>query len=478
MAEPIVLLTGATGYIGGRLLSRLEQRGAHVRCLSRRPDVLVGRVGPQTEIVSADLNEPATLGKALAGIDTAYYLVHSMTSRTPFAKADRDAATAFAQAALEQGVRRIVYLGGLGTGDRSPHLESRHEVGSILRASGVPTIEFQASVVIGSGSTSFDMLRALVDRLPVMITPRWVGSHCQPIAIEDLLDYLMAALEYEPDGGEIFEIGGATVVTYRDLMGEYARQRGLRRAMIPVPVLTPHLSSLWLGLVTPVHARVGRALVESLRSDSTVRDPRALEVFPIHPRTVSDAIARALRNEDRDFAETRWSDEADAEDASFGGRRLGSRLIDRRSVHVAAAPDVAFAPIRRIGGGSGWYSARTLWSLRGAVDWVVGGPGLRRGRRDPDGVRVGDTIDFWRVEGFEADHLLRLRAEMKLPGRAWLQLEVEPDGTGSTITQTALFDPDGVAGLAYWYLIWPIHRRIFAGMLRGIAGASAVPANH
>jgi uncharacterized protein YbjT (DUF2867 family) len=470
MAEKIVLLTGATGYIGGRLLSRLERRGVHVRCLSRRPDVLIGRIGPNTEIVSADLDEPETLGAALEGVDTAYYLVHSMTSRTSFAQADRKAATAFARAAEAQGVRRIVYLGGLGSGDRSEHLESRQEVGKILRASGVPTIEFQASVVIGSGSTSFDMLRALVDRLPVMITPRWVGSLCQPIAIEDLLDYLVAALEHEPQGDDVFEIGGADVVSYHDLMHEYARQRGLRRAMIPVPILTPRLSSLWLGLVTPVHARVGRALVESLRSDSIVRDPRALEVFPIRPRTVADAIARALRNEDQDFAETRWSDEADEADASFGGRRLGSRLIDRRTMHVAAPPAAAFAPIRRIGGSSGWYSAHTLWSLRGALDWVVGGPGLRRGRRDPDRVRVGDTIDFWRVEGFEPDHLLRLRAEMRLPGRAWLQLEVDPDeGGGSTITQTALFDPDGLAGLAYWYLIWPVHRRIFASMLRGIA---------
>jgi uncharacterized protein YbjT (DUF2867 family) len=471
--DRVVLLTGATGYIGGRLLSRLEAGDVHVRCLSRRPDVLAGRIGPRTEIVTADLDEPATLGAALAGIETAYYLVHSMTSRKPFARADREAATAFGASALAQGVRRIVYLGGLGTGDRSEHLASRQEVGEILRASGVPTIEFQASVVIGSGSTSFDMLRALVDRLPVMVTPRWVGSLCQPIAIEDLLDYLMAALAYEPRDGEIFEIGGADVVSYRGLMGEYARQRRLRRAMIPVPVLTPRLSSLWLGLVTPVHARVGRALVESLRSDTTVRDPRALEVFEVRPRTVADAIARALRNEDRDFAETRWSDEAERDDTPFGGRRLGSRLIDRRSVHVSGTPEQAFRPIRRIGGQSGWYSAGALWSLRGALDWVIGGPGLRRGRRDPDGIRVGDTIDFWRVEGFEPDHLLRLRAEMKLPGRAWLQLEVEPDDTGATITQTALFDPDGVLGLAYWYLIRPLHRRVFGSMLRGIAAAGA-----
>jgi hypothetical protein len=222
-----------------------------------------------------------------------------------------------------------------------------------------------------------------------------------------------------------------------------------------------------------VHARVGRALVESLRSDTTVRDPRALEVFEVRPRTVADAIARALRNEDRDFAETRWSDEAERDDTPFGGRRLGSRLIDRRSVHVSGTPEQAFRPIRRIGGQSGWYSAGALWSLRGALDWVIGGPGLRRGRHDPDGIRVGDTIDFWRVEGFEPDHLLRLRAEMKLPGRAWLQLEVEPDDTGATITQTALFDPDGVLGLAYWYLIRPLHRRVFGSMLRGIAAAGA-----
>ena len=470
--QRVILLTGATGYVGGRLLPRLEDRGLRVRCLSRRPDVLAGRIGPRTEVVSADLADPAALGRALGGVDTAYYLIHSMSSSRPFAAADREAATSFAVAARAQGVRRIVYLGGLGRGHASAHLASRHEVGEILRRSGVPTIEFQASVVIGSGSTSFDMLRALVDRLPLMITPRWVESPCQPIAIDDLLDYLIAALDYEPDGGEIFEIGGADAVTYRQLMGEYATQSGLHRAMVAVPVLTPRLSSLWLGLVTPVHAHIGRALVESLRSDTTVRDPRALDVFPIRPRTVSQAVERALHNEDLEFAETRWSDEAGDDDDSFGGRRLGSRLVDVRTAHVAASTAETFAPIRQIGGRNGWYSAPRLWAMRGALDWLVGGPGLRRGRRDPDGVRVGDTIDFWRVEGFEPDHLLRLRAEMRLPGRAWLQFEVTPDGSGSTITQTALFDPDGVAGLAYWHAIWPLHRRVFAGMLNGIARAA------
>ncbi len=476
MESRTILLTGATGYVGGRLLARLEQRGLHVRCLSRRPDVLAGRIGPHTEIVAADIEDAHAIESALAGVDTAYYLIHSMTATRPFAEADRSMATSFARAARAQGVRRIVYLGGLGAGDTSEHLASRHEVGEILRASGVPTIELRASIVIGSGSTSFDMLRALVDRLPVMITPRWVGSLCQPIAIEDVLDYLIATLDHDPDGSEIFEIGGRDVVSYAELMAEYARQRGLRRATIPVPVLTPRLSSLWLGLVTPVHARVGRALVESLRSDTIVRDPRALTTFPIAPRSTAEAVERALRNEDRAFAETRWSDEAGLEPASFGGHRLGSRLVDTRSLHVDVAPGAAFAPIRQIGGRTGWYAARRLWELRGVLDRVVGGPGLRRGRRDPDSLRVGDTIDFWRVEQYEPDRLLRLRAEMRLPGRAWLQFEVEPDETGSTITQTALFDAEGVAGLGYWYAVWPFHHRVFDGMLHGIARASRPPA--
>jgi uncharacterized protein YbjT (DUF2867 family) len=473
----LVLLTGATGYIGGRLLARLEERGVPVRCLSRRPDVLAGRIGPHTEIVSADVEDTTATARALAGVDTAYYLIHSMGSARSFAEADREMAASFGRTAREQGVRRIVYLGGLGAGATSDHLASRQEVGRILRASGVPTIEFQASIVIGSGSTSFDMLRALVDRLPVMVTPRWVSSRCQPIAVEDVLDYLMAALEHEPQGGEVFEIGGSDVVTYRELMAEYARQRGLHRAMIPVPVLTPGLSSRWLGLVAPIHARVGRRLIESLRSDTIVRDPRALDVFPIRPRSCADAVGRALRNEDRAFAETRWSDEADYDNSSFGGVRFGSRLIDSRSLHVDVGPDAAFAPIMRIGGRTGWYSARWLWTLRGVLDRSVGGPGLRRGRRDPTGLRVGDTLDFWRVEEFQPDRLLRLRAEMRVPGRAWLQFEVEPDGSGSTITQTALFDPAGVAGLGYWYAVWPFHHRVFDGMLHGIArAADPVPA--
>jgi uncharacterized protein YbjT (DUF2867 family) len=470
----LVGLTGATGYVGGRLLHVLESRGERVRCLSRRPEYLQGRVGPDTEVVLGDLSRPRTLRPALDGVETAFYLVHSMGSGGSFADADRKAAAAFGRAASATGVRRIVYLGGLGEGDLSEHLSSRQEVGRVLRESGVPTIEFRSSIVIGSGSASFEMLRALVERLPVMVTPRWVSTRTQPIAIEDVVAYLLAALDHAPGGGQVFEIGGADVCSFLELMHEYADQRGLRRQMVPVPVLTPRLSSLWLHLVTPVYAGIGRELVDSLRNETVVNDSRALEVFPVRPRTFAEAIARALANEDHEVAETRWSDEVPAPSARYGGSRYGSRFVDSRSVDLPRPPAVAFAPIQRIGGDTGWYVGDDLWKLRGALDVLVGGPGLRRGRRDPVGLRVGDTIDFWRVERFEPDRLLRLAAEMKLPGRAWLQFEVDPDEEGgSTIRQTAIFDPAGVPGLTYWYSLWPIHNRIFGGMLERIAAASA-----
>jgi len=466
----LVALTGATGYIGGRLLHALEARGERVRCLSRRPEFMSARAGPETEVVQADVLRPQTLHAALEGVESAYYLVHSMGSGSSFAEADRRAASAFGQAARAAGVARLVYLGGLGEGDLSEHLASRQEVGRILRSSGVPTIEFRSSIVVGSGSASFEMLRALVERLPVMVTPRWVKTRTQPIAIEDVIAYLLAALDYQPDGGEVYEIGGSDVCSYLDLMHEYAEQRGLRRQMVPVPVLTPRLSSLWLHLVTPVYAGVGRDLVDSLRNETVVNDARALEVFPVRPRSSANAVARALANEDKEIAATRWSDEAFAPSPGYGGARYGSRLVDSRSVRVPHAPAAAFAPIQQIGGRTGWYVGARLWEFRGALDVLAGGPGLRRGRRDPVGIRVGDTIDFWRVERFEQDRLLGLVAEMKVPGRAWLQFEVEPDDSGgSIIRQTAIFDPAGVPGLAYWYTLWPLHSYVFGGMLQRIA---------
>jgi uncharacterized protein YbjT (DUF2867 family) len=471
-----VLLAGATGYVGGRLLGALRQRGLRLRCLARRPDHLRARVGSDVEVVQGDVLDPDTLGPALAGVHTAYYLIHSMGASDDFAAADREAARNFARAAAESGVQRIIYLGGLGRAvSLSPHLASRQEVGRLLREGPVPVIEFRASIILGSGSLSFELIRGLVERLPVMLLPRWVSHRAQPIAIEDVIAYLEAAADVEISESEVVEIGGPDEVSYADLMREYAAQRRLRRWMIPVPFLTPRLSSLWLGLVTPLYARVGKKLIDSIRNDTTVRSPRSRELFPdIAPRPVSDAIARALAAEDREFAETRWSDALSSRGASSAPveERLGWRRIDSRSAWVAADPELAFAPIRRIGGANGWYYADALWRLRGFLDLLVGGVGVRRGRRDPERALPGDALDFWRVEAFDSPRLMRLAAEMKVPGRAWLQFEVEPDAGGSIVRQTAVFDPHGLAGLLYWYGLLPVHTLIFAGMLREIARAA------
>ena len=473
--ERLILLTGATGYVGGRLLKALEVRGHRLRCLARHPEFLLPRVGSSTEVVKGDLLDLTSVGPAMAGVDSAYYLAHSMGSTGAFEEEDRRAANGFATAARDAGLRRIIYLGGLGKGEKlSRHLASRQEVGRILRNAGVPTIEFRASIIIGSGSLSFEVIRTLVDRLPVMITPRWVRISAQPIAIQDVIAYLMAGLDVRVDGSAVFEIGGVDRVSYGDIMLEYARQRGLKRLMIPVPVLSPRLSSLWLGLVTPVYARVGRKLIESITHETVVEDYLALRLFDIRPRGIRAAIESALRNEDREIAQTRWSDALSSRGPArtWGGIKFGSRLVDSRSAQVPHRPPQAFKPIRRIGGETGWYYANWLWHLRGFLDLLVGGAGMRRGRRDPERLAPGDTVDFWRVEAIEPDRLLRLSAEMKLPGRAWLQFEVEGDESGSTIRQTSIFDPIGFMGLLYWYVLYPLHARVFAGMLRGIVRES------
>ncbi len=473
MNQRLVLLTGATGYVGGRLLKKLEALGVTTRCLARHPEHLRGRIEPGVEVVAGDVMDSQSLVAALAGIHTAYYLIHSMGSAGSFEDQDRTGAQNFGQAARAAGVQRIVYLGGLGDEQESlsPHLRSRHEVGDILRASGVPVIEFRASIILGSGSLSFELIRSLVERLPVMITPRWVRVPAQPIAINDVLSYLIAALDLPHSVSSTYEIGGADQVGYADLMREYARQRGLKRWLIPVPVLTPRLSSLWLGLVTPVFARIGRKLIESIRHSTVVRDPAALAEFPIRPVGVRQAIADALRNEDQELAQTRWSDALSSSGPvrSWFGVQFGPRLVDSRNVTVAASGAEAFAPVRRIGGKRGWYCANWLWRVRGTLDLLVGGVGLRRGRRDPENLRVGDTVDCWRVEAVEPNRLLRLAAEMKVPGRAWLEFEVNESKAESTIRQTAIFDPVGLLGRAYWYLVYPLHQYVFAGMLRGIA---------
>jgi uncharacterized protein YbjT (DUF2867 family) len=479
--RPAVLLTGPTGYIGGRLLSKLQARSEAVRCLARSPEHLEGRLEGGSEAVKGDLLDAPSLQKAFDGIETAYYLVHSMASTGSFEENDRKAAENFAQAARDAGVRRIIYLGGLGEGDDlSAHLSSRQEVGNVLRSTGVQVIELRASIVIGSGSLSFEMVRALVDRLPVMITPRWVRVRAQPIAIEDVLAYLVEAKDKSFEGSQIFEIGGPRPASYGEIMIEYAHQRGLRRLMIPVPILTPHLSSLWLGLVTPLYARVGRKLVDSMRNETVVRDDRALREFDVRPRDIRQAVERALRNEDFEMAETRWSDalSSKGEYQPYGGERFGTRLVDSRTARVNAPPEKAFAVLEGIGGKTGWYGNEWMWRARGFLDLIVGGPGMRRGRRDPRQVRRGDALDFWRVDEVKRpaggqQGVLRLRAEMKLPGRAWLQFDVEPSSQGrTTIRQTAIFDPIGLSGLAYWYGLYPVHSLVFGRMIRAIARAT------
>lgn len=472
-----ILLTGATGYVGGRLLPLLVADGWRVRCLARQPEHLLPRVPAGVEVVPGDVRDAASLAVAMQGVEAAFYLVHSMGATGDFETQDRLAAENFAAAARAADVQRIIYLGGLGEEepDLSAHLRSRHEVGERLRAHAVPVIEFRASIIIGSGSLSYEMIRALVERLPVMVMPRWVRVTAQPIAIGDVLAYLRAALALKLDGSVIVEIGGPDQVSYGELMHEYARQRGLRRWMIPVPLLTPRLSSLWLGLVTPLYARVGRKLVDSLRHSTVVRDNSAQRLFPIRPIGVGEAISLALRNEDSRFAQTRWSDASSAAanaPRQWGGTRFGNRLVDSRSTRVAASPAKVFAAVERIGGAAGWHYANWLWTLRGWLDLLMGGVGMRRGRRDPQRLRVGDALDCWRVEAIQPDQRLRLAAEMKLPGRAWLEFEVQPDGDGARLRQTATFDPLGLWGLGYWYGVWPLHQLVFAGMLRGLAQAA------
>jgi uncharacterized protein YbjT (DUF2867 family) len=474
--KSLILLTGASGYIGGRLLPSLENQGYRVRCVARRPEILKRKAGPSTEVVAGDVLDRPSLDSALRGVDVAYYLVHSMSSTGSFEETDRQAARNFSEAAKAAGVKGIIYVGGLGSDEEelSTHLRSRHEVGDILRQSGLPVLEFRASAVIGSGSASFELIRALVERLPIMLTPKWVKGKAQPIAIDDVLDYLMEALRIPISKYRMYEIGGADQVSYADMMRAYGRQRRLAPLIIPVPVLTPWLSALWLGLVTPLYARIGRAIIESIVHVTVVRDNAALTTFSVRPMGVDEAIRRALAHEETHFAATRWSDALSSSGKlpSWGGVRFGTRLVDSRTLTVEAPPEVVFRCIERIGGDTGWYAWNWLWRVRGFIDLLEGGVGLRRGRPSPTTLRVGDTVDSFRVEAIEPNRRLRLISEMHLFGRAWLEFEVTGDGSSATIRQTAIFDPLGLTGQTYWYSLYLPHQLVFRGMLRGIAQAA------
>ncbi|MBH0188520.1 MAG: NAD(P)H-binding protein [Nitrospira sp.] len=378
----LILLTGASGYIGGRLLPSLQERGYRLRCLARHPDILRQKVSSTTEVVAGDVLDRPSLDNALHGVDVAYYMVHSMSSTGSFEETDRQAARNFSEAAKAAGVKGLIYVGGLGSDEEelSTHLRSRHEVGDILRQSGLPVCEFRASAVIGSSSASFELVRALVERLPIMLTPKWVKGKAQPIGIDDLLDYLMEALRIPTSSYRIYEVGGADKVSYADMMRAYGRQRGLKPLIIPVPVLTPWLSALWLGLITPLYARIGRAIIESIVHVTVVRDNAALTTFSVRPMGIDEAIRRALAHEETHFAATRWSDSLSSSGTqkSWGGVRFGTRIVDSRALTVEARPEVVFRCIERIGGDHGWYACNWLWRLRGSIDLLQGGVGMRR----------------------------------------------------------------------------------------------------
>jgi uncharacterized protein YbjT (DUF2867 family) len=479
-----VLVTGATGYVGGRLVPRLLQAGYRVRCVARSRRKVAARPwasDPRVEIVEADLLDVAATANAMRDCDAAFYLVHAMLATGPrYAEDDRRLARAFAQAAARAGIPRIVYLGGLGETrpGLSEHLRSRREVEAVLAAGPVPVTVLRAAMIIGSGSASFEILRYLVERLPVMITPRWVRTESQPIAIGNVLTYLTRCLDVPETAGRTLDIGGPDVVTYLQLMQIMARELGLPpRVVIPVPVLTPRLSSLWIHLVTPLSHRIARPLAEGLRNRVVCRDDVAARLMPQLLLPVRDAIRLALRESERAEIETVWSDAGPIPgDPDWAG---GTVFVDRRSIDVAVAPPRAFRAIARLGGRNGWYGADWLWQLRGLMDRLAGGPGLRRGRRDPERLACGDAVDFWRVVAIEPERRLVLRAEMKVPGDATLEFVVEPtgDGASSRIVQTARFRPRGLLVLAYWYAVLPLHRVVFGRMLDGIrrnAEATAV----
>lgn len=478
----LVLVTGATGYIGGRLVPRLLAAGHRVRCLVRSARKARSRswaADPSVEVLECSLESEADLVKGMRGCAAAYYLVHSMMAAGKEYRArDRRLAVAFARAAEAAGIERIIYLGGLGeTGDGlSEHLASRREVEAALASTSVLVTVLRAAMIIGSGSASFEILRYLVERLPVMITPRWVKTECQPIAVRDVLHYLVRCLRTQETIGRTLDIGGRDVLTYRQLMDVMSDALGLRRRIVlAAPVLTPRLSSLWIHLVTPISHSIARPLAEGLRNRVVCRNDEAVRLMPHERMSTAEAIAAAIGQRAAGDVETAWSDAGPIPgDPDWAG---GTVFVDRRSVVVDAGCSDIFAVISRIGGDNGYFAADWLWRLRGAMDRMIGGVGLRRGRRHPTRLAYGEALDFWRVTALEEGRRLELRAEMRLPGEATLTFEIAPavNGRGCDLRQTARFKPRGLAGLFYWFAVAPLHGIVFEGMLRGIGRAAERP---
>ena len=473
-----IALTGATGYIGGRLAPRLLEGGYSIRCLVRSARKLQDRSWVSTndervEIREVDLADEGAVAKHLEGCEAAFYLVHSMLAagHAAYASRDRELARGFGVAAKRAGVKRIIYLGGLGeTGPSlSEHLRSRREVEEALGEGGVPVTVLRAAMIIGSGSASFEILRYLVERLPVMVTPRWVSSLCQPIAVRNVIGYLVGGLGREETVGQVYDIGGPEVLPYSDIMRIMAEELGLgKRWILPVPVLTPRLSSYWIHLVTPLSHDIARPLAEGLRNPVVCHDNRLRDLIPQQPLlTVRESIRSALESVAANAVETTWSMAGPIPgDPDWAG---GTVFEDARSVSVKVPDWALFRAVCRVGGGHGWYAADTLWRIRGWLDRLVGGPGLRRGRRDPERVSYGEALDFWRVTAVEQNRRLALRAEMKLPGEALLEFRIERgQDEECVLRQTARFQPRGLFGLLYWYAVVPLHHIVFRGMLEGI----------
>ena len=471
-----ILVTGATGYIGGRLVPRLLDAGHEVRCVARNPQKLA--LHPwrhRVEVVAGDVLDERAIKEALVGCDAAVYLVHSMAAGSDFTRLDRRAALTFRAAAADAGVRRIVYLGALGAEDapHSRHLRSRHEVGHILADGVTPVTEVRAAVIVGSGSLSFEMLRSLTEVLPVMTTPKWVRTRCQPVAVGDVLEILRGAIEDGSAESRVLEVGGPEALSYEEMMQIYAEEAGLRRRiLIPVPFLTPWLSSWWIGLVTPLPPKVARPLVESLRSEVVVTTPQ--DLVPIDPTPFRIAVRRALSRLPGGVI-TRWSDAASQPaapiptDPEWSG---GTVFMDRQVMPTDTDAAHLFWAFSRIGGRVGYYGLDWAWRIRGILDRLVGGVGLRRGRRHPTEVRIGEAVDFWRVEDVVPGKSLRLRAEMRLPGNAWLEWEIRETDFGTDLIQTAWFRPRGVAGRIHWYVMLIPHRIVFPRMAHRITAAA------
>lgn len=467
-----ILVLGATGYIGGRLVPRLILKGHAVRCLVRNPHKLRDRKWPGVEIAEGDVLKPETLAAAMQGIDVVYYLVHSLQAgEKKFEELDRQAAQNAADAARAAGVKRIIYLGGLGKRgeETSAHLRSRHQVGDILRSSDVPVTEFRAAVIIGSGGVSFEMMHHLVNRLPIMICPKWIFVKTQPISVRDVLHYLVECLDISQSTGRVLDIGGPEILSYGDMMKIIARVLGLKRVLIPVPFLTPTLSSYWINWVTPIPKSIARTLIGGLKSETICENQNAKNMFHFRLTPFEESVRRSFGKVNMHRVETRWTDAEKPYERDEEEIDPSHFLKDIRKRQADVPASKLFASVQSIGGDNGWYAVNGLWRIRGFIDKQIGGVGLRRGRRHPVELMVGDALDFWRVEDFVPGHRLVLRAEMKLPGRAWLDFQVEPvDETHSRLIQTARFYPHGLLGLAYWYLLGPLHVLVFNGMADGI----------